>query len=130
MKYTPHCLAICGCGLLLIIAGTIWSQSLGNRMAWTEEQAVKFNEVSANFHQAAHAHGAMHHGHDHGHADEHVSSAQLAAAKAAWQAQMKERDDAIAWRDFWRKALYGSGMAAIILGGAGYLIVKNVLEDD
>ena len=130
MKYTPHCLVLCAIGLVLIIAGVVWTQSLGNRVAWTEEQAIEFNKVSANYHQAAHAHGAMDHGHSHGHADEHVSSSELAAAKAAWQAQMKARDDAIAWRDFWRVALLGSGMTAILLGGGGYLIVKNVLEED
>ncbi len=130
MKYTPYCLALCGVGLVLVIAGMAWSQSVGNKMAWTEAQAVKFNEVSATYHSAAHAHGAMDHGHDHGHSHENTSAAELAAAKAAWEAQMKQRDDAIAWRDLWKKVLLGSGMAAIMLGGAGYLVVKNVIEEE
>ena len=131
MKYTPHCLALVGVGLVLVIAGMMWTRSVGNQMAWTEQQALKFNEVSATYHSAAHAHGAMDHGHDHGHAHgESASSAELAAAKAAWEATVKQRDDAIAWRDFWKNALFFSGMAAIVIGGGGYLIVKNTMDED
>lgn len=129
MKYTPYCLVLCGIGLVLVLAGLAWSRSVGNQMAWTEAQAVKFNEVSAAYHNAAHSHGAGH-GHDHGHSHGEASSAELAAAKAAWEDQMKQRDEAIAWRDFWKKVLYGGGMGAIVLGGIGYLVVKNVLEEE
>lgn len=128
MKYTSPCLALCAVGLVLIVAGLLWSQSLGNRAVWSEAQAVKFNEASARYHQAAHSamHGSdAHDGHNH----EDESADELAAAKAAWEAQMQERDNAIARRDFWRKVLLGGGMLAIILGGGGYLIVKNVLEE-
>ena len=124
MKYELLSLGLCGIGLMLVIAGSMWVNTIGDRMAWTEQQAVKFNEVSAAFHQAAHAYGNMHPGHK----EDSVSAAELAAAKTAWEEQMKARDDAIAWRDLWKKVLYGGGMGAIVLGGMGYLVAKNAAE--
>ena len=128
MKYTPHCLALVGVGLVLVIAGMVWSRSVGNQMAWTEKQANNFSEVSAAYHQAAYAHGAT--DQRRSAEAESASAKELAAVKAAWEAQVKQRDDAIAWRDFWKNALFFSGMAAIVIGGGGYLIVKNTMDED
>jgi hypothetical protein len=132
MKYTSVCLGLCALGAVLMIAGWTWQDVLGDQVVWTEEQAQKLNEASANFHQVAHAHGdqqAHHHGHAHAHSHARVTDDDLAAAKNAWREQMEERDAAIAWRDFWRAALLRGGMAAIMLGGCGYLLMKNQTSD-
>lgn len=131
MKHTPICLGICAAGVALIVAGVIWSQVVGDRMSWSEEQAIEFNKVSATYHQAAHAHSDHAHGESgHHHGEEQASAEALAAAKGAWQEQMRRRDTAIARREFWRKLLMGSGMSAIFLGGLSYIIVNRVMEDD
>lgn len=127
MKATAVCLGICAVGVLLIVAGLVWTNVIGDRMSWTEEQAIQFNQVSVTYHQAAHAHSD--HGHDHAHDHGDHADTDLAQAKAAWQQKMSERDAAIGRRDFWKRFFLGGGMLAIMLGGAGYLIVKNVTED-
>lgn len=128
MKITPICLALCALGALLIIAGSIWTNAAADKIVWTEEQAQKHNEIGAKFHQAAHAHGA-HAGHNHGDADQTVTAAELAVAEKAWKEDQAKLEAAIARRSFWSRLLYRSGMGAIILGGVGYLIAKNVMED-
>lgn len=125
MKYTGYCLGLCAVGLVLVVLGLLWTNVVGNPTVWSEAQALTFNEVSATYHQAAHE--AMDH---HGHAHEPSSaSANLEAAKKAWEEQMQARDAAIARRDFWKTLLFGGGMSAILIGGAGYLIARNVADD-
>ncbi len=125
MKYPSLCLGLCGIGALLIGAGLLWSNVLGDQASWTEEQALAFNQASATYHQVAHAHAERGAHHDHIHLassqGESVSDAELAAAKSAWQDQMRARDAAIAWRDGWRRGLLGGGMLLGLLGGLGYL---------
>lgn len=132
MKFASLCLGLCGAGLLLISAGVLWSHVFGDQASWSEEQALAFNQASAAYHQAAHAHAEheAHHGHIHL-ASSHgasVSDAQLAAAKSVWQEQMRARDAAIAWRDGWRRGLIGGGMLLGALGGLGYLAVKSAQD--
>lgn len=132
MKYASLCLGLCGAGLLLIGAGLLWSNVYGDQASWTEEQALAFNQASATYHQVAHAH-AEHEAHDdHVHlASSHgtsVSDDELAAAKNAWQEQMRARDAAIAWRDGWRRGLIGGGMLLGALGGLGYLAINRTQD--
>jgi hypothetical protein len=129
MKLLVGCLGLCGVGVALIFAGLLWVNVIGDAASWDETQALKFNEVSATYHQAAHAHSDHSHaGHNHGASA--APAPELAAAKAAWQEQMQARDKAIGRRAFWKNVLLGSGMAAILLGGIGYLLAKNVMEDN
>jgi hypothetical protein len=135
MKYSPWLLTICAVGIVLLIAGMMLGRETGAfaRSSWTEEDAKKFNEVSATFHQVAHAHGDAQLGHDHAHShgasEKTATQAEFDKAKADWQEQMKLRDAAIAWRDRVKAILKYSGVVLISLGGVGFLIVKNVMED-
>jgi hypothetical protein len=132
MKYSPWLLIACGVGVVLLVAGLMLGSQTGvvARSTWTEEDAKKFNQVSATFHQVAHSHGDAklehNHGHSHGPA---ATEAEYEKAKADWQEQMVKRDAAIAWRDRVKALLKYNGIALISIGGVGFLIVKNVIED-
>jgi hypothetical protein len=136
MKYSPWLLIVCGVGSVLLIAGLMLGGQTGvvARSSWTEEDAKKFNQVSATFHQVAHAHGdaKLEHNHGHSHGPDGKpppSDADFEKAKADWQEQMKLRDSAIAWRDRVKAILKYAGIVLISIGGVGFLIVKNVVED-
>jgi hypothetical protein len=132
MKLASLCLGLCGAGVLLIGAGLLWSNGIGDKTLWSEEQAIAFNQASAAYHQAAHAHAEhdAHHGHIHLASSQgtSMSDAELAAAKSAWQEQMRARDAAIAWRDGCKRALIGGGMLLGALGGIGYLVIQRAQD--
>jgi hypothetical protein len=135
MKYSPWLLILCALGLVLFIAGLMFGspEGMAARSAWTEEKAKKFNEASASFHQIAHAHGdaqlAHQHGHSHGADDKTPTEAEYQKAKADWEEQKRLRDGAIAWRERLKMILKSTGVALLAIGGVGFLIVKNVVED-
>jgi ABC-type nickel/cobalt efflux system permease component RcnA len=133
MKYSPALLILCAVGLVLMVAGYMFGSDSGTvaRAAWTEDQAKKFTEASASFHQIAHAHGdaQLAHNNGHNHAADAPSEAEYEKAKSDWQEQLRLRDGAIAWRNRVRSILKYTGVALISIGGVGFLVVKNILED-
>jgi len=110
-------------GLLLMLLGPLAvSLFLPAQAIWTNEDAEKWSQASANLHAAVHAHGS--HGHDHssgqaahGPTEHHdPPTAELAAALKDYEAQQARLETSRS-RQNW--LVHGSRILGVLLAAAG-----------
>lgn len=108
-------------GVLLAVAGVLWSIVGGGRMMYSDEDAQEYQEAYAEAHAATIAHGD-----DHGHAaPTEDRQSKVAAARERFDRARAKRDSArFAQNDlgFW---LLGAGLAAAVAFGVGYVAASR-----
>jgi beta-glucosidase-like glycosyl hydrolase len=107
-------------GLLLMLVGPAISYLLPTEAMWTNEDAEKLSQASANLHAAIHV--SLSHDHEHGQVAagkperSHQSIPELAAAQAEYDRQQARLTASVSRRDWlW----YGAPILGALIASAG-----------
>ncbi|MCI0357442.1 MAG: hypothetical protein L0211_03030 [Planctomycetaceae bacterium] len=113
-------------GLVLMLAGPLAvSLLLPTSAVWTNEDADKLSQASANLHAAIHAHGGHDHGPAHPAGASESSLPALAAAQREYDAQ-QSRLEASRSRQGWLES--GARLLGVVIaacGIAGYIMARR-----
>ena len=113
------CLAGMSVGLLLLLGGLAWSQWASPQVVWSPEQAAEHQAAGEALHAARRSAPPS------GAGQEIAEAPELAAAQARFDAIDADLAAAQTSRQRTGRWLVGLGLAAMVIGGAGYLALRD-----
>jgi hypothetical protein len=126
------CLGIAVIGLALLAASYFWQVDLGQKSAWTEEQAEALSAASARYHQMQYEHATSRDSKKtlHSEMQRKVTTGELIAARDEWETRQAALKRAQGRISYWKSALWVLGIIAAVGGGAGFLITNHATTAD